>query len=91
MNSERKLLIFIPTYNEAENVEPLFNHIRKLNLDAQILFWTITRRMARVRSSIALRARIRTSIPFTVRANRVLAVRMRPAFVGRTSTDSRIW
>jgi dolichol-phosphate mannosyltransferase len=38
MNSGQELLIFIPTYNEAENVETLFNHIRTLNLDAQILF-----------------------------------------------------
>jgi dolichol-phosphate mannosyltransferase len=38
MNSDQKLLIFIPTYNEAENVGVLFNHIRTLNLDAQILF-----------------------------------------------------
>ena len=38
MNSEGKLLIFVATYNEAENVEPLFNQIRQLDLDADILF-----------------------------------------------------
>ena len=38
MQIERRLLIFVPTYNEAENVETLFNHIRTLNLDADILF-----------------------------------------------------
>lgn len=38
MNSDRKLLIFIPTYNEADNVEALYNQIRDLKLDAQILF-----------------------------------------------------
>lgn len=38
MNSDPKLLIFIPTYNEAENVEVLFRHIKKLELDAAILF-----------------------------------------------------
>jgi dolichol-phosphate mannosyltransferase len=38
MNSDQKLLIFIPTYNEAENVEALFNQIRGLKLAADILF-----------------------------------------------------
>ena len=38
MSSDQKLLIFIPTYNESENVEVLFSHIYKLNLDAEILF-----------------------------------------------------
>ncbi len=33
-----RLLIFVPTYNEAENVEALFNHLRRLNIDADILF-----------------------------------------------------
>jgi dolichol-phosphate mannosyltransferase len=38
MKSDRKLLIFIATYNESENVEALFNRVRALNLDADILF-----------------------------------------------------
>jgi dolichol-phosphate mannosyltransferase len=38
MQIERGLLIFVPTYNEAENVETLFNHIRGLNLDGDVLF-----------------------------------------------------
>lgn len=33
-----RLLIFIPTYNEAENVEALFRQIRKANSEAAILF-----------------------------------------------------
>ncbi len=33
-----KLLIFIPTFNEAENVERIFLQIRKLDLGADILF-----------------------------------------------------
>ncbi len=33
-----KTLILIPTYNEAENVEAIFNEIHRLNLDADILF-----------------------------------------------------
>lgn len=33
-----KTLIFIPTYNEAENVERIFQQIQKLNLGADILF-----------------------------------------------------
>jgi dolichol-phosphate mannosyltransferase len=38
MGINGKLLIFIATYNEAENVEPLFQRIRQLNLGADILF-----------------------------------------------------
>lgn len=38
MDTDRRLLIFIPTYNEAENVEALFTRIRVLNLPAHILF-----------------------------------------------------
>jgi|GEM_PF-137936 len=38
MKIEQRLLIFIPTYNEAENLETLFNHIRGLNIDGDILF-----------------------------------------------------
>jgi dolichol-phosphate mannosyltransferase len=38
MDSNLNLLIFVATYNEAENVEPLFHRLRKLNLDADILF-----------------------------------------------------
>ncbi len=38
MTSTQDLLIFIPTYNEAENVEALFNQLRGLNLPGQILF-----------------------------------------------------
>src|SRR5215470_6611419 len=38
MASKSSTLIFIPTYNEAENVGALFHSIRKLNLDAEILF-----------------------------------------------------
>src|ERR1017187_226596 len=34
MDSDRKLLIFVATYNEAENVEGLFQQIRELNLGA---------------------------------------------------------
>lgn len=38
MKIERNLLIFVPTYNEAENIEALFLQIRQLNLGADILF-----------------------------------------------------
>ncbi|MGA8029936.1 MAG: glycosyltransferase [Bryobacteraceae bacterium] len=38
MPAERLLLILIPTYNEAENVEPLFEGIRSLGLQATLLF-----------------------------------------------------
>lgn len=38
MDTDRRLLIFIPTYNEAENVEALFARIRSLKLPADILF-----------------------------------------------------
>ncbi|HLG40848.1 MAG TPA: glycosyltransferase, partial [Chitinophagaceae bacterium] len=31
-------LIFIPTYNELENVEILYNQIKSLNLDVDFLF-----------------------------------------------------
>lgn len=33
-----EILIFIPTFNEAQNVGRLFEQIRKLNLDADVLF-----------------------------------------------------
>ncbi len=32
-----KILIFIPTYNERENLEPMHAHLRRLGLDADIL------------------------------------------------------
>ena len=35
---DKKILIFIPTYNERENVEKLFNEINDLNLNADFLF-----------------------------------------------------
>lgn len=35
---EGRLLVFVATYNEAENVEVLFQRIRQLNLGADILF-----------------------------------------------------
>jgi len=38
MNTNPRLLIFVPTYNEAENVEVLFGQIRALGLNADILF-----------------------------------------------------
>jgi dolichol-phosphate mannosyltransferase len=38
MEPDRKLLIFVATYNEAENVEALFRRIRGLNIDADVLF-----------------------------------------------------
>jgi dolichol-phosphate mannosyltransferase len=38
MTGSRDLLIFVATYNESENVEPLFRRIRDLNLQADILF-----------------------------------------------------
>jgi len=38
MRSSQQLLIFVPTFNEAENVEVLFNQIHALNLDADLLF-----------------------------------------------------
>jgi dolichol-phosphate mannosyltransferase len=38
MQADRRVLIFIPTYNEAENVEALFARIRSLDLPADILF-----------------------------------------------------
>lgn len=38
MDADRGLLIFVATYNEAENVEPLYLQIRRLELDADILF-----------------------------------------------------
>ena len=33
-----KTLVFIPTYNEAENVENIYNQIKALHLDTDILF-----------------------------------------------------
>ena len=38
MPAEDRLLILIPTYNEAQNVEPLLNEILAVNLEADILF-----------------------------------------------------
>lgn len=38
MNLNQKLLIFVATYNEAENVEALFKRICNLNLEAEVLF-----------------------------------------------------
>jgi dolichol-phosphate mannosyltransferase len=38
MQSKNKLLIFIPTYNEFNNVENILNEILSVNLDADILF-----------------------------------------------------
>ena len=38
MSSPKGLLIFVPTYNEAENVEALYARISKLKLPADILF-----------------------------------------------------
>lgn len=38
MRVDGKLLIFIPTYNEAENIEAIFKHICALNIQADILF-----------------------------------------------------
>jgi dolichol-phosphate mannosyltransferase len=38
MDANRELLIFVATYNEAENVEALFQRIRALHLNADILF-----------------------------------------------------
>ncbi len=38
MNVKPKWLIFVPTYNEAENVGVLFEQIRGLKLDADVLF-----------------------------------------------------
>lgn len=35
---ERELLVFIPTYNERENVEPLLREILALGLEADVLF-----------------------------------------------------
>jgi dolichol-phosphate mannosyltransferase len=35
---ENNTLIFIPTYNELENVERIFNEIKSLNLKADVLF-----------------------------------------------------
>ena len=39
MNSKnQEILIFIPTYNEVENVGSIFNQIKTLNIKADILF-----------------------------------------------------
>jgi len=38
MTSGNKTLIFIPTYNESENVEKLFSEIQALRIDADVLF-----------------------------------------------------
>ena len=35
---QNKTLLFIPTYNEAENVEKIFQRIQLLGLDTDILF-----------------------------------------------------
>ena len=37
MSTER-VLIFIPTYNESENVERMHAELRRLQIDADILF-----------------------------------------------------
>lgn len=36
--AQNNILIFIPTYNEVENVERIFNEIKALNLNADFLF-----------------------------------------------------
>ena len=36
--NKNKFLIFIPTYNEADNVESIFQQLTKLDLPADILF-----------------------------------------------------
>ena len=38
MKPHSHLLVFVATYNEAENVEALFHRIRGLNVHADILF-----------------------------------------------------
>jgi dolichol-phosphate mannosyltransferase len=38
MPHQQQFLIFIPTYNEAENVEALFRKIREVGVEADILF-----------------------------------------------------
>jgi dolichol-phosphate mannosyltransferase len=38
MNSNSKLLVFVPTYNEINNVESILKELFGLNLDADILF-----------------------------------------------------
>src|SRR5215467_11165886 len=38
MADRAKTLIFVPTYNEAENAPALFAEIAKLGLDADVLF-----------------------------------------------------
>ena len=38
MNSNSKLLVFVPTYNEVNNVESILKELFGLNLDADILF-----------------------------------------------------
>ena len=38
MSSGGRTLIFIPTYNEAENVENIYKQIKALNVDADMLF-----------------------------------------------------
>lgn len=38
MKADKKTLIFIPTYNEAENVEKIYNQIKKLKIKSDILF-----------------------------------------------------
>ncbi len=37
-NKIERPLVFIPTYNERENAEPLFNEIQKLGLELDVLF-----------------------------------------------------
>ena len=37
-----KLLVFIPTYNERDNVVGLYENLRSLDLDLDILFIDIT-------------------------------------------------
>jgi len=38
MHHQQQFLIFIPTYNEAENVEAIFRKIREVGVEANILF-----------------------------------------------------
>ena len=38
MDEKKKILIFIPTYNEAENVEVIYSQIKAQNLAADVLF-----------------------------------------------------
>src|SRR2546425_152266 len=37
-DSKQRALVFVPTYNERDNVEQLYREIRKLPIDLDILF-----------------------------------------------------